>query len=326
MVDRVLLSGNCMARVSFIKDVLSEPGVLPLYLRHRYQEIVELLYSKLVSDKVFLNRLFKRHFQREVDFSHPRTLNEKIQWLKINDRKDFHTVCADKYAVRKYIGDTFGQEYLVPLLFSTSDHRDLTPGNLPDCDCIIKANNGCGGHTIVRDNNRDSLDFPRLREEFRHALKTNYYYRTREWQYKNIPPRIIIEKLLETRDGKIPNDYKFHYINGELQFIYVSYDREGVNDRCIYDGDWNRLPFIWIGRESYRDSINRTDVPRPATLEKMKEFGAIVARNFKLVRVDFYDVDGVLYFGEITLHHGSGRDHFFPEEYDVIFGDKLKLD
>ena len=314
-----------MAKVGLIQDLLKEPELLSVYLQHRKVEILRKWMALLIPDKKYLNRLFRKHFNRDIDFDNPQTLNEKIQWLKIFERKDFHTICADKYAVREYIEKTFGNEYLIPLLFTTPDYRELVPENIPDCDCIIKANGGCGGHVIIRDSNRSELDFPKIREEFRHTLNSNYYYQTREWQYKNIQPRIIIEKLLETKEGKIPNDYKLHFINGELQFIYVSYDREGVNDRCIYDGNWNRLPFIWVGAESYRESINKADVPKPKTLEKMKEFGSIVAKNFKLVRVDFYDVDGKLYFGEITLHHGSGRDKFFPEKYDLIFGEKLKL-
>ena len=314
-----------MGKIGLLQDLIAEPKLLPVYLKHKKKEIESIIFSYLISDKSYVNRIFRKYFNRNVDFDNPKTLNEKIQWLKIYDRKDFYTICADKYAVRGYIEENFGKEYLIPLLFSSADYRDINPDNIPNCNCIIKANNGCGGHVIVREHNRDSLDFPKIREEFRHTLCSNYYYPTREWQYKNIPPRIIIEQLLETEEGKLPNDYKLHFINGELQFIYVSYDREGVNDRCVYDSNWNRLPFIWVGAESYRPSINTTEVPKPKSLEKMIEFGTTVAKNFKLVRVDFYDVDGKLYFGEITLHHGSGRDRFFPEEYDLFFGNKLQL-
>ena len=296
-----------------------------LFFANKYNEIIRKIYYLIIPDKVFVNKLFKRHFGRNIDFEHPKTLNEKIQCLKLNDRDDFYTMCADKYAVRQYIRESFGEEYLVPLLYETTDFRDLVPDNIPSCNCIIKANNGCAGHVIVRESNRNKLNYPEIREHFRHILHSNYYYPTREWQYKNMKPRIIIEKLLETKDGKIPNDYKLHYINGQLQFVYVSYDREGVNDRCIFDEKWERLPFMWIGAESYRPSLNTSIVPRPESFEKMKEFGAIVAKRFKLVRVDFYDLDGKLYFGEITLHHGSGRDKFFPEEYDLKFGELLKL-
>ena len=129
---------------------------------------------------------------------------------------------------------------------------------------------------------------------------------------------------MQTKSGKIPNDYKLHYINGELQFVYVSFDREGVNDRCTYDSNWNRLPFVWVPKDTYRPSMNTADVPCPESFDLMKKFGAEIAKNFKYVRVDFYDVDGKLYFGEITLYHGSGFDVFFPEKYDQIYGAKMK--
>ena len=205
-----------------------------------------------------------------------------------------------------------------------SDLSDIKEENIPDCDCILKANHDSGHYQIIRD--KKKVNYPVLRENCRYWLSMNYYKESKEWQYKNISPRrIIIEKLLVTKEGKIPNDYKLHYINGELQFVYVSYDREGKNDRCTYDENWNRLPFVWIPPKSYRENINTSDVPCPPTFEKMKEFGARVAKLFKYVRVDFYDVDGKLYFGEITLHHGSGMDIFYPEKYDKIFGDKLRL-
>jgi hypothetical protein len=278
----------------------------------------------MYSDEYYVRESFRETFGREIDLKNPKTLNEKMQWLKLYEHKDFHTLCADKYAARDYIGKEFGEEYLVPLLYQTKDYRDITPEIIPNCHCIIKTNHGCGDHLIVRDN-KDAIDFPRLRENLRYQLNSDYYYRTREWQYHNIERRIIIEKLLETKEGKIPNDYKLHFINGEFQFIYISYDRAGVNDRCIYDKDWNRMPFMWIGEKSYKQSLNKTDVPRPSTFDKMLEFGTKIAQNFKLVRVDFYDVDGKLYFGEITLHHGSGTDKFFPEKYDYIYGEKLIL-
>ena len=126
--------------------------------------------------------------------------------------------------------------------------------------------------------------------------------------------------MLLTKEGKLPNDYKLHYINGKLQFIYVSFDRQGINDRCVYDENWNRLPFVWVPKQTYRENMNTAKVPCPATFDLMKKYGAEIAKDFKYVRVDFYDVDGILYFGEITLYHGSGYDSFFPEEYDEYFG------
>ena len=290
--------------------------MLDLYYWWKSERLSPITYSK---------KKFKESFGRALNLNDPKTLNEKIQWLKIYDYVDkpFYTQCSDKYWVRSYIAKEFGEEYLVPLLFETTDCSKIQYDSFPDCHCIVKPNHSSGDYIIVRDKNE--IDFQWLRNECNHWLKTDYYRRSKEWQYKNIERRIIVEKLLEKKDGKIPNDYKLHFINGEFQFVYVSYDREGVNDRCVFDENWNRLPFVWLEKVKYKPTLNTALVPRPASFKKMIEFGTRVAQNFKYVRVDFFDVDGQLFFGEITLCHGGGFDSFFPEEYDLFFGNKLSL-
>lgn len=298
------------------------------FLPYRLSHDLDLLWKKLRfwhrSDEEEIKRFYYHVFNKYPDLQNPQTLNEKIQWLKLYDRKPIYSMYADKYAVRQYIKENFGEEYLIPLLFETTDYKKVTLATIPDVPCIIKANHDSGHYRIVRD--KSNIDINKLQEDCRYWLHLNHYEISREWQYNDINPRrIIIEKLLQTKDGKLPNDYKLHYINGELQFVYISYDREGINDRCMYDKDWNHLPFIWIPDETWTSQKNTTEVPKPLSFERMKEFGDKVAKNFKYVRVDFYDVDGQLYFGEITLHHGSGYDRFFPDEYDLIYGQKLNL-
>lgn len=308
-----------------IKNQVKSSGIVGLRLYH-ILVTVKLFFNRWIfTDKQVIKRLFKKSFGRELDLDNPITLNEKMQWLKLNDHKPIYSTLADKFAVRKWVADRFGEEYLVPLLFETTNYKDIRIENIPDEHCIVKANHDNAHYKIIRD--KTKIDYKELRENCRFWLSLNYYREIKEWQYKNIKPRrILIEKLLETNDGKIPNDYKLHFINGKLEFVYVSFDREGVNDRCIYDADWQRLPFIWIPANTYREGMNKSDVPCPASFAKMKEFGAEIAKDFKYVRVDFYDVDGKLFFGEITLHHGSGLDHFYPQEYDEFYGKKLVLD
>lgn len=311
-----------------IKKHLSNIGKHSLFannVNHLLNNIYYWWSSERYTPEAYTKKKFKEAFGRELDLENPRTLNEKIQWLKLyyNVDKPFYTKCADKFSARDYVAKEFGEEYLVPLLYETTDCSKLGYDTFPDCHCIVKSNHDSGHYYIVRDKNE--VDFRWLRNECKYWLSVDYYKRGKEWQYKNIERRIIIEKLLETKDGKIPNDYKLHFINGELQFIYVSYDREGVNDRCVFDASWNRQPFVWLEKVKYKPTLNTADVPKPASLNKMIEFGTRIAQNFKYVRVDFYDVDGKLYFGEITLHHGGGFDSFFPEEYDLYFGKKLNL-
>ena len=276
----------------------------------------------LRSNRKILSKRYQYVFGRKIDLKNPHTLNEKIQWLKLYDHKDLYTVCADKYAVRKYLSDMFGEEYLIPLLLHTSNPNEINLNNITTFPCIIKANHTSGDYVILR--KPQNVNWKELQFMCRFWLSKNYYLESQEWQYKNIKRQIVVEKLLQTKEGKIPNDYKLHYINGTLMFVYVSIDREGVNKRNIYDAEWKPLPFSWVSRET-TENVKGKDICQPSTFEKMKEIGGVIAKNFKYVRVDFYDVDGHLYFGEITLHHGSGFDIFSPDEYDFIYGDLLKL-
>lgn len=269
-----------------------------------------------------IKRKFKNTFGRNINLCNPTTLNEKIQWLKLNVHDDFHTVVADKYAAREY-WKQFGEDGLIPLLYMTYDWKDLKPENIPDEPCIVKCNSGSGSYEIIRDKNK--VNYKELQKKCRKWLSVNYYYRSQEWQYKNIKPCIIIEKLLLDKNGHIPNDYKLHYINGELQFIYCSIDREGENYRSIYSPDWKRMDMEWVAKEDHKGGLTGSDIPLPQTFEKMKKIADEVAKSFKYVRVDFYDVDGKLYYGEITLHHGSGFDTFEPQEFDLLYGNKLTL-
>ena len=269
---------------------------------------------------------FRIIFGRPLNLQNPDTLNAKIHWLKLYCREDFHTIVADKYAARKWLADRFGEEYLVPLLYQTDDYRNVNPDNIPHEPCIIKSNNGCGDYHIIRDfSDYTNEDWKEIQNDCHIWLSKNLFYKGQEWQYKNMKPCIIVERLLQTKDGKVPNDYKLNYFNGKLEFVYCSVDREGGNYRNIYDADWNPLYFHWVPKRSYREGLRGPEIEAPSTFEKMKEIGAEIAKLFKYVRVDFYDVDGKLYYGEITLHHGSGADKFYPEEYDFIYGEKLKI-
>lgn len=288
-------------------------------LRFKFYEFVQ---NGLKTDRTITEEKFKSVFERNLDLNNPKTLNEKIQWLKLYDRKPFHTVCADKYEVRNYLSTLFGTEYLIPLYLCTSKYKEVTKDNICKYPCIIKANHTSGDYIIVRD--PEKVDWVDIQYSCRFWLHKSFYRISQEWQYKNIKRKIVVEKLLQTKEGKIPNDYKLHYINGELVFVYVSVDREGANKRNIYDKDWNPLPFSWVARVN-SENVRGLEIPPPPTFEKMKEMASIIAKDFKYVRVDFYDVDGKLYFGEITLHHGGGFDVFTPEEYDYKFGELLEL-
>lgn len=306
-------------------ETLSTKGDLMLYLYLIVRDI-DKYRQNIGSDRRIIRRKFKQVFGYYPDLDNPKTLNEKIQWLKLNVRRDIQTVLADKYAVRQWLIDSFGdeiKEFLIPLHFVTSDWRDITYDVLPDEPFIIKANHGCHQYAIVRD--KTKVDIKELQTKCRIWLSTDPYLDSQEWQYKNIPRKIVIEKLLQTSEGEIPNDYKLQYFNGKLQFVYCSIGRESSNKRNNYDSEWNPLPFSWISRGNYQQDLRGEDIDAPQSLDLMKKYGGKIASQFDYVRCDFYDVDGHLYFGEITFHHGGGYNTFVPESWDAYWGQKLIL-
>ena len=284
---------------------------------------LSVLKYNIGTDKQVTKRKYKRIYGKNLDLDNPQTLNEKMLWLKLNEHRDIQTILADKYTIRDYIRTNFGEKYLIPLLFETTDWKQIKMDVIPDEDCIIKASHTSGDYVIIRKGS--SVDIEKLRFKCRAWLSRNYYFSSQEWQYKNSNRRIIIEKLLKDKNGFIPNDYKLHFLNGKLEFVYCSVGRETVNKRNIYDANWKPLYFSWV--EGYKDSnsIRGEEISQPSSFALMKKFGEEIAKNFRYVRVDFYDVDGALYFGEITFHHGSGFDVFHPSEYDLIYGKKLTL-
>lgn len=286
-----------------------------------------ILPNYVFGSKCWATFCIKREFLKKqgysLDLDNPKTLNEKLQWLKLNNRNELLTICADKYRVRDWLAKQFGDEYLIPLVFKTEDWRDIKFENLPDYPCVVKGNAGNADYFIIRD--KSKVDWQDLCAQCNRWLNTNYYYASHEWQYKNIKRCILVEKLLLTKEGKIPNDYKLTFFNGELQFIYCSIDREGINKRNIYDSNWKPVPFSWVASNKSLENLKGPEIEPPETLDKMIAIGKIIAKNFPYVRTDFYDVDGKLYYGEVTLCHGSGFDRIHPQSFDLELGKKLNL-
>ena len=293
-------------RETFIGHLLIHPAVW----------LYEIYCFRLIPEKLFIKRQFKHFFGYELNLNNPQTLNEKINWLKLNDRTPLHTLCADKYAVREYIKDKIGKKYLVPLIFQTNKTTDITPENLPDFPFIIKTNHDSSGGIIVRD--KSNVDWDSVRNKLAKSLKRNYYYFNKEWQYKNIEPCIVVEKLLMENDGSIPVDYKLHCFNGKLVFVQVDIDRQIDHKRNIYDANWNFIDCQWLYK-------NGDDVDKPQTFSKMQSLAEAIAKDFCYVRVDLYNLGSEIYFGELTFHSESGQGKFKPFEWDRKFGEQLKL-
>ena len=276
-------------------------------------------WTRIVSDQKVIKRIYKESFGLPINLENPKTLNEKINWLKLNDRTPLHTICADKYAVRSYIEEKIGSKYLVPLFMHTKDPKEVNIKNLPNVPSIIKTNHDSGGGYFV--NNKEELDIQSIQSNLKQRLQTNYYHKiSREWQYKNIKPSIIVESLLQTMDGSIPMDYKLHCFNGKVRMIQVDIGR-GTKEhyRNWYNTNWVREPYRWSSKKEngkYTDPAS-FEIPAPKTLNKMIELSHVLSKPFCYVRVDWYDVDGKLYFGELTFHHDSGYAPILPAVWDL---------
>ena len=263
---------------------------------------------------------------KTLNLSNPVTLNEKINWLKLNDRRKIQTICADKVLVRDYIKDKIGEQYLVPLILVVKNANEIENEDLPEFPVIIKTNHDSGGVFMIR--NKNTIDLKPIRVKLNDRLRKNYYLKSKEWQYKNIKPRILVEKLLLTKSGDIPMDYKVHCFNGKAHLIQVDIGRGSESHfRNWYDTNWERQPFKWSSPKANNKRTDPADfdIDKPTSLSEMLELSNTLAQPFDYVRIDWYNVDGTLYFGEITFHHDSGYQPIVPEEWDVKLGNLVKL-
>lgn len=289
------------------------PLKYPMYpLKYLY----DIYRFRLLPETYFIRTTFKKRLGFSPDLNHPKTLNEKIQWLKLNDRAPLHTKCADKYKVRNYVEEIIGDKYLVPLVFETKRIYDICDENIPNYPVIIKTNHDSSGGIIIKDKTKQN--WSKIQNHLRKLLKRNYYYRDKEWPYKNIERRIIVEKLLIAEDGGIPFDYKIHCFNGEPHFIQVDMNRMVEHKRNLYTPQWEKLEVQWL----YPTGV---DIIKPIGLNKMLQLASKLAKKFIYARIDFYAIRDEIYFGEITFHSEGGWEPFLPSEWDFKLGSKLKL-
>ena len=288
-----------------------------LELHHYYR-------THFIDDETFLKQNFKKRFGRSLNLENPKTLNEKINWLKLYDRTPLHTKCADKYKVRDYVSAVVGDQYLIPLVFQSYKTEDLKADNFPDSPFILKANHDSSGGLIIKD--KSNHNWKSIRTHFKKLLKKNYYYAGKEWQYKHIEPCFIAEKLLINASGDIPFDYKLHCFHGKVHVIQVDIDRYSDHKRNLYDINWKKLPYSWSLWDKNGPLWNTgRDIEQPQNLSEMIDVAEKLSKDFCYVRIDLYDFENNVYFGEITFHHGSGLETIYPEKYDLELGQLIDL-
>lgn len=276
------------------------------------------MYNR-VPDKAFQNQCFNALLGKPLDFSHPTTFNEKLQYLKLYDRRPEYTRMVDKYRVREYITEKLGAQYLIPLIGVWDDPEKIDFSTLPE-QFVLKCNHNSGlGMCICKD--KSKLNIRKVKAGLRKGLRQNYYLTGREWPYKNVPRRIIAEQFMQSDAGGL-TDYKIHCFNGEPKLILVCKDRfapTGLTED-FYTPQWEHLD---LRRPTHPNATE--PMAKPDELDQLLEFSRILSKDIPFLRVDFYIVEGHVYFSELTFFPASGFEKFEPEEWDQTLGDWLKL-
>ena len=276
------------------------------------------VYNRM-PDEDYLKMRFKNKFGRALDLENPRSFNEKIQWLKLYDCKPIYTTMVDKYEVKQYVAERIGEEYIIPTLGVWDRFEDIDFDSLPN-QFVLKCTHDSGGVVIVKD--KSQLDMEKARAKLGKRLKRNFYYTGREWPYKNVKPRIIAEVYMEDSVTAELRDYKFFAFNGIVKTMFISSNRQSADEEKtldFFDKDYNHLPIR-------KGCPNANVLPeRPQNFEKMWQLAETLAAGIPHLRVDFYEVDGKIYFGELTFSSGSGLIPFEPEQWDYTFGDWITL-
>lgn len=271
-------------------------------------------------DKLFLKLKFRLTMGQKLNLRTPKTFNEKLQWLKLYNRKPEYTTMVDKYAVKEYVAKIIGEEYIIPTLGVWNSVSEIDWDSLPN-QFVLKTTHGGGGCDVIICKDKATLDKVAAKEKLNRSLRSNIFWNYREWPYKNVPKRIIAEKFM-TNNGKDLEDYKIHCFNGEPKFILVCSNRYGggamIDD--FYTPEWELMD---VRRPGHPKSEKASKAPEQ--LQQMLELSRILSKDIPFLRTDFYIIENQIYFGELTFFPASGMSKFEPEEYDETFGNYLNL-
>ncbi len=287
-----------------------------------YDKILHGSYGRKMSDEKYVKKMFRFKMGYPLELDNPVTFNEKLQWLKLYDRNPEYIKMVDKCDAKFYVAELIGETYVVPLYGVWDNFDDIDFDSLPK-QFVLKTTHDCGGVVVCKD--KDTFDKASAREFLNMHLKSEYFYHCREWAYKEVKPRIIAEKYMKddqsNRDEGL-TDYKFFCFDGVPKAMFIATDRASKDEETkfdFYDMNFNHLPFT-NGHPNSKRAIEK-----PKNFELMKQLAEKLSQGIPHVRVDFYESEGDIYFGELTLCHWGGLVPFEPKEWDKIFGDWIEL-
>lgn len=299
--------------------------IIKLIRNKDYRDLFLFRYNlKKLSDEEVLKKQYLLIDGENLNLENPITFNEKIQWLKLNDRKDIYTKLVDKYEVRKFIAEVLGEEYLIPLIGVWDKAEEIELDKLPSA-FVLKCNHNSGkGMYICKDKSQlNKRKWKKICKNLNAGLKQDYYKTKMEWPYKNVVRKIVCEKYMVEEGCQDLKDYKLFLFNGQVHYIQVDYDRFTDHHRNFYSIDWEYVPFT----TAYPTNPNKK-IEKPLNLNKMIEAAEKIAENIgdpAFLRVDLYNIEQKIYFGEITFYHGAGNEKFYPEEYNKKLGELINL-
>lgn len=293
------------------------------FLKNPYKVFYKLNYlklSRLLPDKLFLKLIFRAKVGYKLNLENPVTFNEKLQWLKLNNRDTLYSKLADKFEVREYIKEKIGEEHLIPLIGVWDKFDDIDFSQLPN-QFVIKCTHDSGSVCICKD--KESFDIKSAKKVINKALKQNFYYRGREWAYKNIKPRIVVEEYISDLSEIGVCDYKVFCFNGKPEAILLCKDRFSEDGLTIdfYDCAWNHMNF---SRPVYYPH-SKVQNKKPQMFDELLNLSTKLSKGIPFVRTDFYITRDEILFGELTFYPGDGFEAFDPELWDKKWGDLLKL-
>lgn len=273
-----------------------------------YKEPIKFFVS-ILPDRLYLQLFNYYKFGKFINFNNPKSFNENINYIKLFERSDLLTICSDKYLVREYVEEVIGEHILIPLLWKGTEPKEIPFNKLPN-SYVIKCNHASGTNVVVK--NKNKVNKNEVVNKLLKWMNYDYFLGRREWGYKNIERKIIIEKFIG-ENNEVPTDYKFYVINGKIELIHVDINR--FNNHQKYDLDSNL--------NSFHFADHKVMLPKPKNFELMKSHAEKLAKKFRFVRVDFYNIKGKIYFGEMTFYPSGGFKEFEPAQLDEYLGLKF---
>lgn len=292
------------------------------YIRDPYRALgCDLIKSHphWMSDKFYLSTLWEMKMGYPIDWKHPKTFNEKLQWLKLYNRNPLYTTLVDKVLVKKWVAEKIGEKYIIPTLAIYESVDEIKPDTLPD-QFVLKCNHDSGSVVICRD--KESFDLTAAKNKLRAAMEKSFYWEAREWPYKNVKPSVFAEEYIQDSDKGGVTDYKFFCFSGTPDCVMVCIDRH-LNEPKFYffDRNWELKRLNYRGKNAPMGF----SLPSPQMAEKMFELSEVLSEGIPFVRVDFYDVHGDIRFGEMTFFPEGGFDSNILPDADLYFGGLIAI-